>query len=263
MRFTKKLPSVKNVGAGLQAVIECPLGRTYDRISLFYTGTAVTRAMFTNLQVMINGKAVQTYADFNELQYINDYYGRADTAGVVTLYFVRPELENTNQSRLTALGTVDIQTLDVRFDIAAGAPSDLAITAWAMTSEPQPLGLITKVKAFPMSSSVSGEIEIDNLVTGPRIAALHLFKSDVNNLEIDYNGIKIFEASKTVAEVIQTEHGRVPVTASATHVDFLLEGDNTQALITQGATDFRLRPTLGTSGALRTVVEYLDGLAGI
>lgn len=263
MRELKKLPSLTNVAAGLTAVLNCPLGLTYDRILLEYSGTSVTRAMMKNIQVKINGKPIQTFKDADELQNINDYYGRADNTGFVSLYFNRPELDNVGSQRLTGLGTMDIQTLSVELDIDSGAPGDFALKAHANRSEPQPLGLVTKVKAFPMSSAVSGEIEIDNIVKGPRIAAIHLFKSDISNIEVDIDSQKIYEASKGLGEVLQKEHGRVPVTASATHIDFMLEGDEGQALITGGASDFRLRPTLTTSGAVRVVVEYLDGLAGI
>jgi len=263
MRKTTKLPSISNVGAGLTATLNCPLGLTYDRITFGYTGTSVTRAMLKNIQVLINGKPVQIYKDGDELSNINDYYGRPANSGFVTLYFVRPELDNVQQQRLTAIGTLDVQTLSVNVDIDASAPGDFALTATAVQSEPQRLGVITKVKAFPMSSAVSGEIEIDNIPVGPRIQAIHLFKSDISKLEVEMDGVKVYEASKTLGEVIQKEHSRVPVTASATHFDTQLENDNTQAMVTNNVQDFRLRPTLDTSGAVRIVVEYFDGLAGI
>lgn len=263
MRQLKKLPSLTNVGAGQTAVLNCPLRLTYDRILLEYSGTSVTRSMMKNIQVKIDGKPVQIYKDAAELQSINDYYGRADNTGFVSLYFNRPEMDSVGEQRLTGLGTLDVQTLSVEIDIDSGAPGDFALKAHANLSEPQPLGLLTKVKAFPLSSSVSGEIEIDNIVTGPRIMAIHLFKSDINNIEVQVDSQIVYEASKSLGEVLQKEHGRAPVTADCTHVDFMLEGDNAQALITGGVQDFRLRPNLGTSGSVRVVVEYLDGKAGI
>lgn len=260
MREIKKLPSLANVAAGATATLNCPLGRTYDRIILEYTG--VTRAQLQNIEVIVNGKTIQHFTDAVELQLINNYYGRADNAGFVSLYFNRPEFENTTQQRVTGLGTVDIQTLQVRADIDAAATAPV-ITAHAVLSAPTAFGLCVKVKRFPSNSAVSGQVEIDNIPRGPRILALHLLKADVNDIEVDLNSVKITDTSKALAEAIQKEHGRVPQTASATHVDYVLEGDVSQALVTAGASDFRLRPTLGTSGALTAVVEYLDGFAGI
>lgn len=263
MRITKKLPSIKNVAAGLTAVLECPVGYTYDRIILAYSGTAVTRSMIKNIQVKVNSKPIWSLKDADELQNINDYYGRADNSGYVSFYFNRPEMTNIIQERVTGLGTLDVQTLSVEFDIDSGAPGDFAATATALWSEPQPLGLITKIKAFPTATLGSGENEIDNIVKGPRVMAMHLFKSDITNVAIDVDNQRVYEAAKGLSEALQKEYGRAPVTASCTHVDFMLEGDNAQALLTDSVQDLRLIPTLGTSGSVRTVVEYLGGLAGI
>jgi hypothetical protein len=260
MRITKKLPSISNVGAGLTGTLNCPIGLTYDRITLELTN--VTNAQITNIEVLVNGKVIQTYASGTELQQINDYYGRDNNAGYLTLYFNRPELNNLVQQRMTGLGTRDVQTLSLNFDLDGDVVSP-AVKATAILSEPQPLGLINKVKAFPMSSAVAGAIEISDIPRGPRISAVHFFKADISNLEVEIDGQKVFDSTKALAEVIQKEHGRVPVTASATHFDTMLEGDNGQALVTAGSADLRFRPTLDTSGAVRVVVEYLDGLAGI
>jgi hypothetical protein len=263
MRETKLLPSISNVKAGLTAVLNCPLGKTYDHIVLAYTGTSITLDMFKNINVKVNGKPIQTFKDGLELQSINNYYQRGSTNGYLTLWFNRPELREVSDQRLTSLGTLDIQTLSVEFDVDSSASADLAVTAWAKLSEPTPLAYIGKVKAFPMSSAVAGEIEIDNIVRGARIAAIHVFKSDVEKVELTLDSVKIYEAKKALGEVMQKQANRVPATASCTHIDFLEEGDISQALITAGAQDLRLKPTLTTAGSVRVVVEYLDGLAGI
>lgn len=263
MRETKKMPSISNVSAGSTAVLECPRGKTYDFITFKYAGTAVTRAMLKNIQVMLNGKAVQTFKDADRLQDFNDYYGRSDDAGYVTIWFIRPEMTNIVQQRLTAIGTLDVQTFSVNIDIDAGAPGDLTLEATSMLSEPQPLGVITKVKNFPVSSDVVGEMEISDIPRRGRIQALHLFKADLSNVIVEMDSRKVFESSKVMAEVIQGSHARTPITAKATHVDFQLEGDNAQALVMQGVQDFRVKPTFDTSGAADVVVEYLDGLEGL
>jgi coat protein len=263
MRNFKDLPSINNVGAGMTAVLECPLGRTYDRITFHYTGTAVTRAMLKNIQVEIGGKPIQTYKDADRLQDLNDFYGREDTADYITLYFVRPEMHNLTQQRTTGIGTVDISSLTVRMDIDASAPGDLAIEASAMLSEPQLLGLINKVRSFPTSSDVIGEKDISNIPRRARIQAMHFFKADISKVVVEMDSIQIYEASKELTEVVQSEHGRVPVTAKATHVDFQLEGDNGQALVMDGVQEFRVKPTFDSTGPLDVMVEYLDGLKGL
>lgn len=259
MKRMVKLPSLANVAAGQTATLNVPVGRTYDKIQL---ETNVAPADLTNIEVVINGKTIQQYASGLEVDEINGYYGREVGAGFITLYFARPEFAELEQQRITAIGTADVQTFQLRMDIDAAAVSP-SIVAHAVTSPQQPLGLITKVKSFPYNSAVSGEVEVDNIPRGPRIIALHMYKADVNKVTVEGNSTKLVEMSKTLAEQWQQEWGRVPVTAKATHVDFCLDGDISQAMVTQGLQDFRIRMDLGTSGAVRQVVEYLDGFAGI
>ena len=106
-------------------------------------------------------------------------------------------------------------------------------------------------------------MEISTLPRGPRILAMHFYKADITNLDVELDSQKVFTASKSLAESIQNTYGRVPQTATATHFDTALEGDLAQALVTNNAQDMRFRPTLGTSGAVSILVEYLDGFAGI
>lgn len=263
MRFLNKLPSLSNVAAGAQATLNCPLGLRYDAIHLNHNVADLTK--IKNIDVLVNGKVIQSFKDAQQLQDINDYYGRFEPAsGTVTIWFFRPEMATPFDRRLAALGTADVQTLSVRMDLDGTLVSP-TIEAYAMQGPQEPMGLITKIKSFSSSHAVSGKIEIDNIVRTARVAAIHLFKADVTAVELDVNTRRVYESGKTLGETIQKQYGRVPQTATSTHVDFLLEGDIAEGLILDPSQvfDFRIRPTLGTSGALQTVVEYLDGFAGI
>lgn len=270
MRKTIKMPSMSNVGAGQTATLNCPVGLTYDVISLEYSGkkadtsTDITLDDLKNIEVRVNGKTIQTFKDGLELDRINQYHGRGAASGIINIWFVRPEMANLRDQRLTALGTADVQTLSVHVDGEATLDS-LSLSAKAVQSEPQNMGAIVKVKAFPASFAVSGEVEIDNLPRsgGVMIGCIHLFKANVSNVEVEVNSIKAFDSTKTYSEEMQTRYNKTPQTATATHIDFMLEGDLAQAMDTRGVQDFRIRPTLDTSGAVRTVVEYIDGFAGI
>jgi len=270
MRKTIKMPSMANVGAGQTATLNCPVGLTYDLISIEYSGkkadgtTDVTLDDLQNIELRVNGKTIQSFKDGLELDRINQYHGRGAASGILNLWQVRPEMANLRDQRLTALGTRDVQTLSLHID-GESTLTSLSLSAKAVQSEPQNMGAITKIKAFPTSFAVSGEVEIDNLprAGGVMIGCLHLFKSDVSNVEVEVNSIKAFDSTKDYSEEMQGRYKKTPQTASATHVDFMLEGDLSQAMDTRGVQDFRIRPTLDTAGYLRTVVEYIDGFAGI
>lgn len=261
MRKFTPLPTFSNVAEGAVATVNCPVGLTYEAIVLAYGGTTFAPANMAKIEVKANGKALWDLSGA-QLVALNKFYGVEDSSGFLTLYFARPWMKNIIDQRLTAIGTSDISTLSVHVTISGSTAPELA--AHAIQSAAQPLGLVAKIRTFPRSFAVSGQQEIDSLPRGgARIAAVHLFKADVTGVEIDVNGMRVYDASKTLASEVQTQNGRVPVTASATHVDFLLDGDIQHALALVGVQDFRIRPTIATSGAVSTVVEYLDGYDGI
>lgn len=274
MRELTPLPSISDVGPGNDSSLNLPLGKTYEMIQLEYSGKKangvddVTPSDLQNIEVQVNGKVIQAYKDGNEIDVLNQFYGRGAANGFLNLWFIRPELENIGgmwASRLTALGTADIQTLTLHFHGKDDLTS-LSVKAHAVKNPvSQPMGLITKVRAFPRSFATSGQQEIDNIPrSGARIAAMHLFKSDVSDVELTVDQRNKVDASKALLEEYQIRVGkRTPQTAVATHIDFLINGDIEDALATKGVQDFRVKPTLDTNGDVRTVVEYLDYFAGI
>lgn len=262
-----RLPSLSNVTPGATATLEIPRGPTYLNLILSATGTALAASHFEEINVYIDGKGVMRFSNLQRLMDLNSYYNRGtDTVNEFVLHFFRAELMDAVYRRLPGIGTSDVQTFHVEFKLASGAPSDITMTAHAQIDPmPQPLGAMVKVREIPFSSAVSGEVEIDKLVRGPWYAAIHLFKADVSAVEVQANQVKIVDATKDVMERTQEEASpvkRVPVTAKATHVDFITEGDLQQALKTSGLTDFRLKATLDTSGSMDIVTETLDTLEG-
>lgn len=259
-RQSKTLTSFSNVSAGSTATLQLPLGATYDAIHIEYDG--VTLAQLKNIEVRINGKVIQSFIDGVRLQDINKYYKRNVKSGIITLWFIRPEMDNVGLRRMTAIGTADVATFDLRVDIDAAATAPV-LTAYANKSNQAPLGMITKFKRFPASSATAGQKEIDNIPREARIAAIHLFKEDIAKCEVEVNERPVYDFGKVLGAGVQVDYGRNPNSAKHTTVDFTLEGDPSQALVVQGANDFRLRTELTTAGAFDIVVEYLTDFGGI
>lgn len=260
-KFTK-LPSVSNVAAGATATLDLPLGLTYDVLMVNLTN--ITLAQLTNIEIRVNGKTVQEFATGTELDNINKYHGRLAFAnGVLPIFFMRPELSLPGERAITALGTADIATLSFHADVDAACTSP-AITIYAQQSAQTNLGVITKIRAFPRAAATSGDFEITNIPrSGARIACVHLFKADISHCVIKVDGREAVDATKTLLEQMQSAWGKTPVTASATHVDFVLNGNIQDALITAGVQDLLVRPTLDTEGAVRTIVEFFEEFAGL
>ncbi|MCS6238012.1 hypothetical protein G3495_23445, partial [Shewanella baltica] len=91
MRTTVKLPSFSNVAAGNTATLELPIGRTYDKIHIAYTG--VTLAQMKNIRLEVNGKAILEFKDGQALADYNKFYKRNTANGILDLHFKRDELK--------------------------------------------------------------------------------------------------------------------------------------------------------------------------
>lgn len=266
-RKTIKLPSLSRVVAGSKATLECPVGHTYKNIVFSASGTALDVTDVERIDVLIDGKVIQTYNNLQRLFDINGYYNRGtDTAAEFMLHFFRAEMIDAIYRRTSGIGTADVQTFHIELTLAAAAPADIAITAHAEVDPmPQPLGVFFKLREYPFSSAVAGTVEIDKLPRGAFYGAIHLFKADISAVEIEADQVKIYDATKTVGERFQKESSpvkRVPVTASATHIDWLTEGDLAQAIKTDLLSDFRVKMTLDTLGSVDIVTETLDTLSG-
>jgi hypothetical protein len=263
-----KMPSISRVVAGSIATLELPIGPTYRRLIFNATGTALAISHVGRIDVLVDGKVVQTFKDLQRLIDINAYNNRgADAATQFAIHFERAELLDAVWRRAPGMGTADIQTFHVQLTIPSGAPANMTMDCFAeVDPAPQPLGLFFKVREYPFSSAVSGEVEIDKLPRGPLYSVMHLFKADINSVEVTANQVKVVEATKAVLERSQKEASpvkRVPLTAKATTVDLITDGDLAQSLDTSKLADFRVKMTLGTSGAVDIVAETLDTLQGV
>lgn len=266
-----KLPSLSRVVPGSTATLELPLGPTYKRIIFAVTAASgLDAADIGRIRVLMNGQEKMTFANLQRLMDLNGYYNRAPdtmaaTAAEFAIHFERAELADLIYRRAPGVGTADLQTFHVELEIAGGAPATIAMVAYAEVDPvPQPSGVFFQVREYPYSSAVSGQVEIDKLPRGPWYSAIHLFKADVSAAEVQANSVKILEGSKAILERVAKEASpikRVPVTAKATHLDFIVDGDLANSLATSGLQDFRVLMTLATSGAVDVVTETLDRIA--
>lgn len=237
-----------------------PTGVTYEAVKFKLTN--VTPAQMTNIKLIINGRTLQTFPTGTILQKLNAYKGHpADAAGYLSLYFVKSYLNSIADQRLTGIGTFDVQTVNIEFDIDAAVVSP-AITATALVSPNKPLGIVSKILKFSKAASAAGIQEIDNIPTnGARIESVHFMKDDIKSVEFEGNGIKMYEAEQVLAREFQKEHDRVP-DSDWFHVDFCLEGTSDGAMVTEGLNDKRFKLDHTASGAMDFIVEYYDVLNG-
>ncbi len=267
MRLLKQLTNIQNASAGAHMQIICPVRGTYDKITLFYGGIAPADTDFVNLQVKCNGEAIWDFATMADLRSYNKYWGYYDAAGQITFWFNRKHMKQLADQRIFGIGTLDLDTFTIEADIDATAPADLTVNAQAWVSDQQALGVFTRIRKLSYNSAVAGQVDVDKIPVGQgRLMALHLKKADISDVETYVNDAKVYEASKTQSEREQNDYGRTPQTAAFTHVDFILDDDAAQAIVTEASTpnekkvDLLVKPTLDTAGAVTIYAEYLDTL---
>lgn len=276
------LPSLSRVQPGSKATLEIPTGPTYMRVDLTVSAAAGLDATdIGKISVLLNGNVAQEYTNLQRLLDLNTYYDRdsdsvAATSITFALHFFRGELLSAQRlmyqgqptivdyRRMPGIGTDDVASFHIEMDIAAAAPADIAITAHAYYDPvSQPLGVFTRVRELPAAFAVAGLVEVDKLLKGPIYQAIHLFKSDVTSVEVLHNSVKIIEATKSILERLAQSASpvkRVPVTARATHIDFCLEGDVEQCLVTseRETKDFRIKMNITAAGNVDVVTETFD-----
>lgn len=263
-RSFEEMPTMQNVVPGGRVTLNCPLGLTYDQLTFELTN--VTTADMKNLKVITGSKAQWDLTDASRVADINTYYSRKEKSGFLTLWFYRPEMKTEEERALTSIGTTDIPSMTVQFDLDSGVTNP-AIKAYAVRRKPEPMGVITKFREYPVTFATSGKQDIDNIPRGARISAFHLFKDDVSKVEFEINNGtgsgKVVDWPKALLESVQEQYGRAPMTAKATHIDMNLLGKAMQFMPTGNLVDMRIKPTIDTSGGLTTLVEYIDGYNGI
>lgn len=253
--------TVKDVAAGAtDAYIQLPTGLTYDVILVKLTNC--TPAQFKNVRVQAGTDHPQRFRDGADLTDINKHFGRrTNTAsGYLHFYFLRPEMKDYIERRMTCFGTSDINQARILFDIDAAA-AGATVEAWAVRSPAQPSGLMTRITPFKETFAAAGDMsmkDIHKAVRG-RVAAVHLKKSDITAAKLELDTVPIWDLPRTEAVELSNTMDRDPQ-ANWTVLDFIEEGDANSAAPLQGVQESDLTVTIGTSGVVEGYFETFAGL---
>lgn len=261
----RPITSISPVVAGGTVTIDLPVGQTYHQVQLLLTN--ITAAQGTQIQVIAGTKVIQEFDDFAELDALNDFYARPQAGNYHTIWFDRPELHESDRE-LTALGTIGLETVQIKFKVDAAAISP-AVSVRADRSIGTPVGLITKIKraAYPFTSS--GEVDMSKMPKIGKVVGLHYKKAtdDITTLRIVRDEVDQVETTVADLEEWQKQYGRVPV-ANYVHYDFTMKGDLDHSLEVQQYSDgmpvqeFYSKLTLGTAETVVLLSEHIDSLSG-
>lgn len=261
-KLTTKLPSFEGVSAGATATLRMPIGRTYEKLLISYSG--VTLAQMQEVRLVANGKTIRRYVGADLMDTINKFDRQNAADGILTLNLSRPGLITKAGREDTLLGTgvrpnedypVTITTLQLEIDLAADATSP-SLSCKAVQSAPRPLDKVMKLRRFGYAPSASGEFEIADLPRGDLINRI-VFESDkIDSLKIERDNRVIFERTKAENEDIQSNGVRTPQSGYFVY-DPTEEGYGSEPLVTANVQDLRIILTMSGADQVPVNVEYI------
>jgi hypothetical protein len=253
----KNLPFFNVVASGV-ATLQLPLGMTYERIIFKLGGTALTKAMITDIKVKLNGKLI-VQTDGTKLNAMNVYRGLVTDATHLVLdfseLFARDEVGQSIGSVATAEG-VSSFTIEATIT-GATAPT---LESWSVLSGPRKLGVLAKTLSYAATFGSAGKFNFQlpyGASGGSIIKRVHFFHTNMTDLEVKKNGLVIHDTTDAINKYIQTENGKV--TASGLYVaDFIVDNNQSGMLVTADARSMEWNLTLSASDTVIAQVEYID-----
>lgn len=260
-----KLPTVGGLAAGQTAVIECPLGRTYERFLITMNTGAVPAdvleanwgANITEIRVKVDGETkIQAKAD--HLVVINKFKGHSHDAGVLPVFLSQPWMRTINGEDAFAYGTAQgMDNMTIEVDIPTGVVIN-SFEVYAIQSDPMPFQSHYRLVQMTKTVSATGEIEISSIPRGPFVTTgIHLNSADIEQARVFRNDDRFYDTSKIARNQNLRISKKVPQ-AGFTHLDFVADNRLLEA-VEMDAADFRLKLNFTVApGSMPIYVESLQ-----
>ncbi|KDP85615.1 hypothetical protein CF70_013025 [Cupriavidus sp. SK-3] len=269
MSIIQQLPPFLNVVASGVATLQVPrYANTLNRIVLALGGTALTKAMITDIKVKIGARTVYNVSGAR-LDLINKYKGIYDDANFLSIDFTErdaPSIDGKEVGGFDMTAWPDNLNLEITL-AGATAPT---LTGYMVLTPPQGKGageLIHKLLYFPASTSVGGKFPINFAAKGALIKRVHMFYAgtdwtattdgNVNRVEVKKNGLVVWDATSRVQRFIEQEQRKVPQPKHYC-VDFVYDNNASGALTTADAAALEFNAFLTAADGLDVYVEVID-----
>lgn len=231
--------TISDVLTGKKVTIDLDIGWKY--LVVHIKRTNFTAAQAQHYAFKINGKIVQSLESLQNIEDINTHYNRPQVAGFTSIYYVRPELADSEDRDATGIGTADVKTCQIEFVLDGGlVDPDVEVKAEVTTNEN--LGWILHYETSDLPLSKVGKNVVSKMPVGNgNVNAYFIGKAtnDITDMVLirTVNGAKnnVVESSKEFLELEQVQapmRPRVPVTADWTVLDFTVKGIPEEALQT-------------------------------
>lgn len=249
------------------------IGRTVDRITLQLGGTALTKAMLSNIRILANNKPIFEDSG-SRTDDRNEYRGITADASFLSLDFSEIRSHSNADKYAGALDTrgAGIVKLTGEVTIAGATAPTLAAQAEVrpspQSSNPVYNGLLAKVMNRTQNFAAAGEflfampLRADPntrvkrvFLHGATVTAARVKKTYANQVTDE-----IFKATDAQNDRRQTEYGRTPQ-ANVFCIDFMPDGNVQDCLRLGDAQAMQWFLTTSGAGNVVIVTELLDPLA--
>jgi hypothetical protein len=266
--LNQPLPAFSNVVASGVATLEVP---SYDlsllRVVLQLGGTALTKAMLTDIKVRIGARTVWQCSG-SDLDLINKYKGIYDNANFLTIDFTerdQPDVQVREAGAYSLPLLRQIGKLTIEVTIAgATAPT---LSAVGFFSAPQNFPNIAKVIKLVNPSAPGGRFQVPLQFSGALVKRLFILytgtdwgastNGNVERVELKKNGLVIHDQTCRSVRFVQQEYRKVPQ-AKAYVVDFIVDNNFRGHLRTDDVKSLELNTYLTATDSPTVLAEVLD-----
>jgi hypothetical protein len=194
---------------------------TFEEIVLVLGGGSLTKAMLTEIRVILGGKKIWT-VNGTDLDNINKYYSLTANAAYVPLWFADPSARTLDEYLIGAIDTsTPYDGFSIEVDIAGATTPTLA--AYARQSAP-----ISKTKAYAgmmrtivkatNSPAAAGEFSLPIPIgsrAGALLRAIHFKHSNITQLQVVKDSFYLLEqAGNGILQFMQNERAALHATQS-------------------------------------------------
>lgn len=265
------LPYANVVATGVATNNITP-GKTLEGFTLRLGGTALTKAMLTQIRVKANGKTIFEGSG-NQIDAVNKYRGETANAAFLDVQFadykMLGELDRMVGAFDTSQGIANITT-EVTIN-GATAPTLQQILIESAQQRDRSgaaapyAGMMTKLLAYPFNIATGGKLPV-TLPFGPSNGAIikrvYVFAANMTGATVKEDGLVVHESVKAENEYQQVKSGRVPQAGCYT-LDFTLDGNVGKALNTRTAKSLEWLFDFSAADNGTILVEYLDVLGNL
>ena len=246
------------------------LGFTVERLILALSGTSLTKAMLTGIQIKANGKIIYDSSGAN-LDARNQYRGITANAGFLTIDFAEIRSKTEIGQNIGCMDTT-AGIANLKLEISIAGATLPALAGFAEVSPPQTdsaqaqtRALIAKVHKATITIGAGGtfSIPVPHLSPadgGSLFKRIAIFSANMTGLVIKKNGIVVQDQTAAVNNFNEGEYRKVPQAALYV-VDFIVDDNQSQVFNTRNA---QVMEVLGTFSAGETITiesEVLEPLA--